>query len=505
MARTRSRLVGGLLAVLLLAAGGLHGTHASAGTTGDSVVMRWNDAALSAVRASRLGPPQVARGLAIIHTCIYDAWAAYDPMAAGTRLGVALRRPASERTQAHVSKAVSFAAYRAAVDIFPAQKTALFDPLMAQLGYDPSDASSDVSTPSGIGNRACQAVLDFRRNDGSNHLGNMAGGVPGVPYSDYTAYKPVNDPMEPLAPLDPATVKDPNHWQPLRYHDATAVLVTPNWLAPHWNRVVPFALRTNSQLRSATGPARYGSPQYLQQAQEALAMSANLTDEHKVIVEYWTDGPRSETPPGHWNLFAQFVARRDQHGGDLGGIAADAKMFFVLNNAQLDASIAAWDNKRAFDSERPITAVRFLFRGQPVQAWGGPYQGTRTIDGGSWMPYQPTYFPTPPFAEYTSGHSTFSAAGARALELFTGSARFGFSWTVPPGSSAVEPGRTPAHAVTLSWATFKDAADQAGISRRYGGIHFAQGDLDGRANGKVVAELTYGKAWALFHGATSYP
>ncbi|MDQ4133561.1 MAG: vanadium-dependent haloperoxidase [Actinomycetota bacterium] len=503
--RRVSRLLSGALAIAALLGGAASIPEAQAQGRGDSVVLRWNAAALAAVRGSRLGPPQVARGLAIIHTCIYDAWAAYDRTAAGTRLGVSLRRPAGERTLANQNKAISHAAYRAAVDIFPGLRTTLFDPLMASLGYNPSDTSTDVSTPSGVGNRACQAVLDFRHHDGSNQLGNTAGGSPGVAYSDYTGYQPYNGVMEPLAPFDPATVKDPNRWQPLRYHDATAVLVTPNWLAPHWNRVVPFALRTPSQLRSATGPAKFGSAQYLQQAQEVLAMSANLTDEHKAVVEYWADGPKSETPPGHWNLFAQFVSRRDQHGAGMAGIAADTKMFFALNNALLDASIVAWDNKVAFDSVRPITAVRFLFRGQPVRAWGGPNQGTRTIDGAVWLPYQPTYFPTPPFAEYTSGHSTFSAAGARVLELFTRSPFFGLSWTVPAGSSVVEPGATPARPVTLSWATFKDAADQAGISRRYGGIHFAQGDLDGRAQGKKVADITYGKAWALFNGATTYP
>lgn len=494
-----------VVAISALQAGANAVPDAHAGAPTDSVVLRWNDAALAAVRASRLGPPQVARGLAIIHTCIYDAWAAYDQTAAGTRLGASLRRPASERTPANVHKAISFAAYRASVDIFPGLRTAVFDPLMASLGYDPNDTSTNPTTPSGIGNRACQAVLDFRHNDGSNHLGNVPGGSPGVAYSDYTGYRPINDPMEPLAPFDPTTVRDPNRWQPLRYRDATAVLVTPNWLAPHWNRVVPFALRRNTQLRSTVGPARLGSPQFVEQTKEVLAMSANLTDQQKAIVGYWSDGPRSETPPGHWNLFAQFVSRRDGHGAGLTGMAADAKLFFALNNALLDASIVAWDNKVAFDSVRPITAVRYLFRGQSVLAWGGPNQGTRLIDGATWLPYQPSSFPTPPFADYTSGHSTFSAAAARVLELFTRRPEFGYSATVPAGSSLVEPGSVPAQDVVLSWATFKDAADQAGLSRRLGGIHFTQADLDGRANGKAVGEITYGKAWALFNGATTYP
>jgi hypothetical protein len=145
------------------------------------------------------------------------------------------------------------------------------------------------------------------------------------------------------------------------------------------------------------------------------------------------------------------------------------------------SAVPSGDNKRAFESVRPITAIRYLFQGQQVRAWAGPGRGTRTIRGEDWFPYQPTTFPTPPFPEYSSGHSNFSAAGAEILRLFTGKERFSGSVTIPAGSSKVEPGLTPAHDVTLSWDTFRDAADQAGISRRYGGIHFAQGDLDARA------------------------
>ena len=79
----------------------------------DSVVLRWNAAALQCVRESRLGPPMVARALAIAHTCIYDAWAAYDRLAVGTRLGGELRAPPSRRTLANKEKAMSVAAYRA--------------------------------------------------------------------------------------------------------------------------------------------------------------------------------------------------------------------------------------------------------------------------------------------------------------------------------------------------------------------------------------------------------
>jgi hypothetical protein len=99
-----------------------------------------------------------------------------------------------------------------------------------------------------------------------------------------------------------------------------------------------------------------------------------------------------------------------------------------------------------------------------------------------------------------SGHSTFSAAGAEVLKLFTGSDRFGDSVTFPPGSSVIEPGVTPKEPVTLSWSTFSEAADQAGISRRYGGIHFEMGDLAGRATGRVVAKQAWKESLRYFRG-----
>src|SRR5439155_59685 len=190
------------------------------------------------------------------------------------------------------------------------------------------------------------------------------------------------------------------------------------------------------------------------QAQALLDISGGLTDEQKMIAEYWADGPRSELPPGHWNLFAQYVSRRDHHGDREHGLERDVKLFFALTNAVSDGGCCAWDNKRAFNSVRPITAIRTLLGGQMVRAWAGPYQGTKLIDGATWFPYQPTTFPTPPFPEYSSGHSNFSAAGAEILKRFTHADRFGASVTLPAGSSRVEPGAVPRRDLMLSWSTF---------------------------------------------------
>jgi hypothetical protein len=444
---------------------------------GAGAVLAWNDVALEAVRQSRSAPPMVARALAIVHTCMYDAWAAYDRTAVATELGDSLRRPPQERTERSKQEAVSFAAYRALVDLFPAQRS-LFDARMQQLGYNPLDTTTDVTVPAGIGNVSCAALLEFRHGDGSNQLGDINGGAP---YSDYTHYVPVNTPTE---------IIDPDHWQPLTFSNG----LTPGFLAPHWGLVAPFALPDGSIMRPPP-PAVSSEDRYRRQAEAILRISAGLTDRQKAISEYWSDGPGSETPPGHWNLLAQIVARREGYTLD-----EDVQLFFALNNALLDASIAVWDCKRFYDSVRPITAIRFLFASQQVEAWGGPFAGTRTIDGADWLPYQPGTFLTPPFPEYVSGHSTFSAAAAEILKLFTGSDRFGHEVRIEAGSSFIEPGLTPRKAVTLHWRTLSDAADQAGWSRRFGGIHFRDGDRQGRAMGRQVGRLVWARSQLLWGG-----
>jgi len=193
-----------------------------------------------------------------------------------------------------------------------------------------------------------------------------------------------------------------------------------------------------------------------------------------------------------WSQLAQFISQRDGHNLD-----DDVKMFFVLTNTFADALIAVWDAKRTYDSERPVTAIHFLYAGTPVTAWGGPFQGTQVIDGATWRPY---LLATPPFPEYVSAHSAVSAASAVSLALFTRSDAFGASFTQTAGASTIEPGLTPATNVTLSWRTFREAADQAGISRRYGGIHFEEGDLRARLLGAEVGVLAWAKAQSYITG-----
>jgi hypothetical protein len=435
---------------------------------GASVSVQWNTVALAALRAVKASPTVGARALAIVHTCMFDAWAAFDPNALGTQLGGTLRVPSSHRSAAAKAEAVSFAAYRALLDLLPSQASS-FTALMTQLGYNPSDTSTDTSTPVGIGNVAAKAELDFRHGDGSNQLGG---------YADTTGYVPVNDPTH---------INDPNHWQPLLVNG-----VAQRFLTPQWGKITPFALASGAQLRPEA-PERYPADGYRTQANALLALSAGLTDTHKVIAEFW-DGKPGFLAPMQWAQFGQFISQRDGHDLD-----DDIKLFFALTNAFADTLIAVWDAKRAYDSERPITAIHFLYTGTPVTAWGGPFQGTRVIDGATWRPY---LLATPPFPEYVSAHSAVSAASAHVLARFTESDAFGASFTQAAGTSRIEPGLTPAANVTLSWATFSGAAEQAGLSRRYGGIHFEEGDLRGRALGQAAGELAWTKAQSYINGRT---
>lgn len=428
---------------------------------GRSVSYLWTGVLLDAISAVKPGPPMTARAIGMVSTAAYDAWAAYDPVAVGTRLGARLRRPAGEATIDNKNKAISFAVYRVLVDLYPTEKPR-FDGQMALLGYDFYNTSTDTSTPEGIGNRVASELLTFRHADGANQLNN---------YADTTGYVPVNT---------PDSVTDPSQWQQLRFANGKS----PAYIAPHWGNVVPFAISTPSALRPSAPPA-WGSTTYAEQAQEVVDYTADLNDEGKVIAEYWADGPGSVLPPGHWQLFGRTISERDGHDLD-----QDVKMFFMLGNAVFDAGIACWDCKRSFNTSRPLTAIRTLYAGQQIPSFGGANQGIVMADGSQWMPYQSPNFITPPFPEYSSGHSTFSAAAAEILLRFTGSDEFRHSVTFQPGWSTFE-SNVPANPMTLSWATFSDAADQAGISRIYGGIHFRAANLEGKRCGRLVGERVW--------------
>ena len=309
-----------------------------------SASVAWNSALLQAMGHSKLVSPISARAVAIVHTCMYDAWAAYDERALGTQLSGALRRPESERTLENKEKAISYAAYRALADVLPADTESLYKPLMKQLEYDPNDHSTDIETPTGIGNVACAAVLEFRHHDKSNQLGDLAQGA----YSDWTHYRSVNMPIPFPVKLPVIHPVDMNHWQPLIFVNSTGDFATQMFTAAHWCFVTPFALNGGDEFRSLSdslAPATYGSSEYRQQAEELVDISAKLTEREKAISEYWT----GDSDPAAGGQVS--TARRDrsllfagnQHREAAADFRSAARGRRALSGAGADASAGTGD------------------------------------------------------------------------------------------------------------------------------------------------------------------
>lgn len=473
---------------LLVGCGG-GGTGPSSSNGGTAVVntsetpsVQWNSLLLQSIRVTAIGPTAGSRAIAIVHTAGYDAWAAYNVKAYGTQLGSSLRRPSNEWTDANKRKAMSYAMYTALVALFPTQK-GNFDTFMWKLGYNPFDSGA-AGSPGDIGVTAAKALLAYRATDGSNQNGTI---VPGA-YKDWTGYTPANT-------VD--KVNDIGRWQPLTFVFPDGSKKTPGFLTPQWGKVKTFAITDPATVRAPAPPAP-GTALFKQRADEILDLTRNLSDREKMIAEYWAKGSGTEFPPGQWAGIGAFVSERDKNSVD-----DDAKMFFILGNALMDAGICCWETKVYYDYVRPITAIRELYRGKDIVSWGGPGRGVVTMKGEDYIPYQPASFITPPFAEYTSGHSTFSAASAEILKRFTGSDSLRQSVIFKPGSSEIEPGVTPQLPVTLYWDTFSDAAAEAGLSRRLGGIHFEDGDTYGRIMGRQIANLVWIKALSYINGTPS--
>jgi hypothetical protein len=460
----------------------------------DDVLLRWDQETLNAIRLARSAPALAARALAIVHTATYDAWAPYDAVAADTRGRLraqpSLRRPATERTVNYKSMAISYAAYRALLDLFPSQSTTLAD-FMTKLGYDPNDTSTDPTLPQGIGNLAAQAVLAYRHADGSNQLGDLNGGAP---YSDYTGYTPQNS----WDKLD-----KPLHWQPLCVPlpppGATSCTGSiQRFSTPQWMNVTPFALTRPDQF----GPPAMNTTRLPTEAKALVDLQAKMNDANKASTSYWADGPGTETPAGHWALLAAADSRAAAMSLD-----ANVKVFFALGNALLDSSIATWNAKAIQDTVRPISYIRWRYKGTRIKGWLGPGKGLGDLDGGSWIPYQEPGQVTPPFAEYTSGHSAFSGAASEVFTGFAGTDTFKTALLVmmPAGTSTIEPGLVPRDNTGFRFTSFTDAADQAGWSRRYGGIHFEDGDLNGRTLGHQIGKAVWAKALTFFNGTAVVP
>jgi hypothetical protein len=581
----------------------------SAAHPGWSVARMWDAALLDAIRRALPNPPVHARNLFHTSVAMWDAWAAYDPHASGY---ISTEKVQATDPGAARDETISYAAYRVVTARFrksvgAEESLQEFDQLMEVLCYPTENRTTSRNSPAALGNRIGEAVLAYGRADGSNEAGGYAA----------PNYKPVNPPL--VVKNAGTTLVDPNRWQPLQLEhmiSQNGIPVTNGTqqaIGPQWGHVKGFGIPDGGAEGVPIDPGpppRLGDPAtdqtYKDEAVEVIRDSSQLdprqgvmidispsvrgnnplgtNDGHgrpvnpitgspyapevvnqgdfaRALAEFWADGPRSETPPGHWNVIANAVSDQLAPNLRIGGqgpvverLEWDVKLYFALNGAVHDAAIAAWGLKGKYDSIRPISMIRYLGglgqssdpklpsynpEGLPlvpglielitnettrpggrhaalaghegeiaVKAWSGnpkdpqaetsPVAWIRAV---AWVPYQLPTFVTPSFPGYVSGHSTFSRAAAEVMAGFTGSEFFpdGLSeWTTRPGSLKVEVG--PTKAVTLEWATYFDAADQAGLSRLYGGIHISADDLTGRRIGSACGKAAWAQALRYYAG-----
>jgi hypothetical protein len=576
-----------------------------------SIARRWNEQLLNAIRWSLPNPPVHARNLFHLSVAMWDAWAAYDPVASGYLFHEKLT---ATDVGAARQEAISYAAYRVlrarfATAVGSEQSLHEFKRVMRQHCYPVSQTSAEGSSPSAVGNRIAARILRRGLRDGSNEAGGYVN----------PAYVPANGPL--VLADGGADMADPNRWQPLQMEVAVSQngIGTTNLqtaIGTQWGFVDGFGvldpdgdglavdpgpqprlgdtgtdailkeqvieiIRDSAQLDPARGkmidvsPGALGAndlgtnngighPVNPVTGQPYQAQMVNQADFMRAATQFWADGPASETPPGHWNVLANDVSDELEAAGALriGGTGPvlerlewDVKLYLAINGSVHNAAIAAWGLKGKYDSSRPISLVRYMgglgqssnpagrsyhpdglplvpgliefitpatsARGErhyalrdhvgemAVLAWGGyppkPWKqtaGARWQLATEWTTYQLPTFVTPSFAGYVSGHSTFSRAAAEVMTAFTGSEYFpgGSSrYTLERGSLIFEFG--PTTDVTLEWATYFDAADQAGQSRLFGGIHIQADDFTGRIIGSACGRAAFDLALAYFAGS----
>jgi membrane-associated phospholipid phosphatase len=386
----------------------------SAGLARADVVTEWNEAALDVIRARNTPPPAAARNLAILHVAIYDA--VNGIRRTHQQYLVKPRAPAN----ASVEAAATTSAWTVLVTLYPADQPTFESIDSAILNRIPAGEARERGIA--WGKAVADEILAARVDDGSTASAPWPGS------------------------------EEPGRWRPTVSFGG---VVRPA-LLPLWGQVRPFALRDGTQFRPPP-PPRLNSRQYASEVnfvQGIGALDSTMRSvEQTEIAQFWAYGPGTATPPGHWNQIAKSVA--DSEGNSL---ADNARMFALLNIALADAAIVSWDCKFVYDYWRPITAIQLADTDDNPATSADP----------AWMPL----LPTPPFPEYTSGHSTFSGAAAVTLAAFFHRDRVAFS----VGSDDL-PG------VFRFYDSFSHAAMESGMSRIYGGIHFPSANLYGLSSG----------------------
>jgi hypothetical protein len=375
------------------------------------------------------------------HVAIFDAVNSIAPTHQPFRIQIPNSAAASPYA------ATAQAAFRVLVYLYPADEPRLQTALARNMSNIPDGPAKSAGIR--LGNIAAANIINWRRDDGS----------------------------ERSAPHAPGT--QPGQWRPTLPDYKPALL-------PNWPAVAPFGIAYASQFRPPF-PPELSSAEYARDFDEVrLLGTANSTarDANQTqIAHFWADGPGTVTPPGHWNRIAQSAARSRNLS-----LQENARLFALLNVALADAAIVCWDMKYACNFWRPVTAVH-------VADTDGNPQTTRDP---TWRPL----LDTPPFPTCTSGHSTFSGAAAQILFLFFGRDDIAFTDTAPRGlspfpESAEEKGTVPLSdngfglASTRSYASFSQAAEEAGRSRIYAGIHFQFDNRSGLQSGRDLAQYIF--------------
>lgn len=394
-------------------------TFTLAGAARADQVTTWNDTLLQAIRTDKTPPPKASRAMAIMNVSIYDAVAGL--VGGSAPYHVTDAAPAGASADA----AAAAAAHRALLALFPAQAAALDGAYTAALLTIPDGAAKT----SGItwGEAVADQILALRAHDHATDT---------VPYSPPTGG---------------------SWWTPTPPAFAPALL-------PNWPRVTPWTMTSGSQFRLGPPPTP-GSAAYTAALREVRRLgkvdSTQRTADQTQIALFWSDGGGTATPPGHWLIIAEGLAQ--QHSLTL---AQSSRLFALLSLAVADAAIVAWDHKFYYHDWRPVTGL------QHADLAGDP----AILPEPHWTPL----LATPPFPSYTSGHSTFSGASAKILELYFGTGAVSFSTT-----SDGLPG------VQRSFSSLSAAAEEAGQSRIYGGIHWQYDNQAGLASGRALAEHVF--------------
>jgi len=376
-------------------------------------VIKWNGVMLNAVRTGNTAPPLASRNMAMVHAAIYDAVNSISKKY--TPYLVEIDPPAGTSAEA----ATAAAAHRVLVSVYPAQ-AATFDEAYPSSLAKITDGKAKQDGIA-LGQQVADQIISSRSTDGITKV---------VEYNPSTNL---------------------GSWVPTPPALAAA-------LAPQWAEVTPFAMTSGSQFRPA-GPPPLESAQYageLNYVQEiGKSDSLTRTPDQTVIAKFWANGAGTFTPPGHWNQIAEEAATLTGQS-----LEDSARLFALLNFALADAAISCWDAKYQYNLWRPVTAIRQADTDNNPNTTADPL----------WTPL----ITTPPFPEYTSGHSTFSGAADPVMSSVFGS-DYGFA---DRGDRTINTLRT--------FENFSEAADESGMSRIYGGIHFMSANVDGLSAGRNV-------------------